>query len=116
TFGEQTMLRHHDVMESKVRKARAQSVAGLAGAAEADDVRDDDEMPRGVERLARPEQLARKSRLQPGLRRAGGGVDQQHGRRSRRAERDGVLAQLRQRLSAGEAEIADDEIALAKAR
>ena len=59
------------------------------------------------------EQLVGKRRLEPGLRRAGGVVDQQHGVgdaargvRLRRAERDVMLPQLRQRLAAGEAEIA----------
>ena len=78
-LGDEAVLRHRDVVQPIVRKARAQAVARLAGAAEADDVGDDEEMPRGVERLAGAEQLAGERRLEPGLGRAGGVVDQQHG-------------------------------------
>ena len=67
-----------------------------------------------------PNSSPAERRLQPGLGGAGGVVDQQHGVAMRpriglrRAERDVVLAQLGQRLAAGEAEVADDEIALAE--
>ena len=80
-----------------------------------------EEVPRGVERLARAEQLAGQRRLQPGLGGAGGVVDQQHGVVDlargvglRRAERDVMLPQFGQHLAAGEAEVLDDEVALAE--
>ena len=66
-LGDEPVLRHRHVVQAVMRKARAQAVARLAGFAEADDVGDDDEMPRGIERLARAEQLAGQRRFQPGL-------------------------------------------------
>ena len=52
------MLRAHHVVVGVLRKPRVQAVARLARLAVADAVRQDDEISRGVEQLARPEQLA----------------------------------------------------------
>ena len=106
-LGDEPVLRHRDVVQPVVRKARAQAVARLAGAAEADDVGDDEEMLRGIERLAGAEQFVGERGLEPGLRRcrwccgsAARVDDAARGVGLRRAERDVMLPQLRQRLAA----------------
>ena len=120
-FGDEPVLRHRDIMQAVLRKARAETVARLAGAAEADDVGDDEKIPRGIERLAGAEQFVGERRLEPGPAGAGGVVDQQRrvddaarGVGPRRAERDVMLPQLRQRLAGGETEIAGHKIVFAE--
>ncbi len=120
-FGDEAMLRQHNVMQPVMRKARAKPVARLAGAAEADDVGDDEKILCSVERLAGAEQLIGHRWLKPCLRRAGGVVNQQHrigdaarGVGLRRAERQIVLPQRRQRLAGAQAEIAYVEVVFAE--
>src|SRR5579885_1917252 len=55
-LGEQKVLRFDHIVIVVMRKARVQPIAGLAGMAGTDSIGKDDEVPAGVEKLARAEQ------------------------------------------------------------
>ena len=117
-LGDQPMLRRDDVLIAVVRKFRAQAVARFRGAATADCGRQNDEIFRGIERLAGLEQLVGERGPQPVGARAAGAV-QEHDPvddLARRVallgpERHVVQLQLGDVLPAREAEILDYEIA-----
>ena len=62
-LGHQAVLRVDHVVVVVARKFRAQAVGGLARFSVADGVGKDDEVFRGIERLAGAEQLAREGRV-----------------------------------------------------
>jgi hypothetical protein len=122
-FGDEPVLGRDDVFVAVMGKLGAQGVARLARAAAADAVGQDDEILRGVERLAGGEQLVGERGHQPRLAAGAGAMQQDHrigdvagGVALGRAQRHVMLLELRDLLPTLEAEVLDDEIALALVR
>ena len=113
----QRVLRHDHVGISVVRERRLQSVARLARSPMPDVIRQDDEVASRIEYLPGPEQLSgelRPDELRPGP--AGTVHDQDRvddvsgGIPAYGSKRPVVQPKLRQRLAAGEVEVAHHEI------
>ena len=122
-FGDQPVFRVDDVAIAVVREFSAQPVARLARSAAADPVRQDNEVFGGIERLARAEQFVAERRPQPVGADAARAVEQEHPVDDAAgsiaflgAKRAVVKLELGQRLTIGEAEIFEHEIALAQIR
>ena len=113
---EQPVLRVDHVGVVVPGEFRFQAVGGLGRFAVADTVREDDEVPVGVERLAGPEQLSGEGRRQHAGRRARRAVQDQHGLAGGLADRRVVQAKLRHDLAGVELEIAGDPVALLRRR
>ena len=122
-LGQQPVLRFDHVAVAVVRKAGVQPVARLAGVAVADAVGEHDEVLRGIERLTRREELARKFRSHETRTAPSGAVQDEDrvmhhavGVRARCTEGAIVDAQLRERLAGGESEVLEEEVALHRRR
>ncbi len=107
-FGHQPVLRGDHVSVRIAGEARPEPIGGLGGAAGADRIGQDDEIPRRIQGLARTEQLAAEARVEHAAPAAAGAVQDQHRGRGRIAERRIGKAQLGQRFAGGEADIAGD--------
>ncbi len=112
------MLRAHHVVVGVFRETRVQAVARLARLAVTDAVGQDDEVPRGVERLSGAEQLAAERRATESLHRSAGAVQNHHRVAHdaarvapRRADRPVMQLQRGQRFAGPELEIAQREVA-----
>src|SRR6266404_4987896 len=122
-FSDEAVFRRDDVAVAVTWEFCTEAVARLAGAAAANAVGHDNEMARGVERLAFAEKLVRERREEPILARAAGAV-QQHdavvdlagGVPMRRTEYRVVQLQLGQGLAAVEDIVLEHEVALALVR
>src|SRR5215510_3230035 len=116
-LGHQTVLRHHDVVVTIVRKLGAQAITRLRRSAASDAVRHDDEIFRRIERLAGAEQLVAERGPQPVGPAAAGPVQQDYAvddfaRRIAlfRSERPVVQLELREYFATGKDEVLDDEV------
>src|ERR1019366_9864173 len=115
---QEQVLRPHHVVVRVLRKARAQAIARLARLAVADAVRKDDEVARGVEKLAGAEELSAERLGQKAGTGAARAVQDQDGVADdagrvapRRADRAVVQRELGQRLAGGEPKAVHHEIA-----
>ena len=112
-FGDGAVIRRHHVVVVVVWKLVAQPIAGFAGLAVPDLVREDDVVPRGIQELPRPEEHAGELLGQERLARSPGPVKDQHRVVSLQCAHRGVVKpQFRQRFAAVEAEIANGEVGL----
>ena len=115
-LGHEPVLRQDHVVVPVAWKPGAQSVARFGGATVSDVVREDEVMARGIERLPRAVQLAGEEGRQKLAARAARSVEDEHrvphhaGRiAAGTAQRQVMQSQLRQRLAAREAEVAEHE-------
>ncbi len=116
-FRQQAILRLHHVVVAIAGKFRMQAVARLAGLPMPQRIRQHDEISRGIQRLARAEQLAGELGADETAAGAAGAVDNQHGVvLARRAVGVIVDADLGQGLTRSELEVADDEVPFAHRR
>ena len=120
-LGHEPVLRGHHVVVIVVGEARVEAVARLARVTVPDPIREDDVVARGVEQRAGSEQDVRELPRQELAARAAGAVQDEHrvgrvalGVAPEAAQRLVVEPELGQGVAGPEAEVADDEVALAR--
>src|SRR5262252_250863 len=117
-FDEQPIMSGNHVIIVVLRKMRAKAVAGLRGFSVADAVGKNDVVARGVEKLARPEEFARKNGREELMSGAAGAVQNQNrvadaslGVARGLPERGVMKAQLRERFTGAKKKILHDKVA-----